>query len=188
MTLDGGFSGTGYHRSPFSGRLYVVNNGFIVGEVPLESESLVPPEQVQTDLHAEVELEFLRRKTGNLSRYKADIDQFHSPELGARLPLRSAADFRVANLLRPRMPRAIDPPRLVQLGNLGCYAYAHVGWRYVLRPAPNELEVLKQVPVPVLVADVPGFLERERSEVVGEMQEAFHLAGRLHPDGGPEGS
>jgi len=186
MTIDGGFSATGYCRSPLSQRLYLVNNGFIVGEVPPEAESHVPPEQVRGDLHREIELEYVRRKTGNLARYQADLEQLRQPEVGSRLPLRSAADFRMAGLMQ-RVMHAPIYPRLVQLGNLGCFAYAHVGWRYVLRPAPNELAVLKQVPTPRLVADVgvPLFVQRERSEVVEEIQDARQLAERLQPDGSP---
>ena len=183
MSVDGGFSGTGLRRSPVSGRLYLVNNGFITGEVPPEAEHLVPAENVIDDLDAEVEVEYLRRKTGNLLRYKADLDLFRRPEFAAWLPLRSAADFRMASLLLRHIERPPVHPRLVQLGNLGCYAYHHVGWRYVLRPAPNELEVLKQVPTARLVADVPRFLERERTEVVGEVQDARDLADLLQPDG-----
>jgi hypothetical protein len=185
MAPDGGFSATGYCRSPISHRIYLVNNGFVVGEVPPEWESLVPRDQVRDELHAEVELEYLRRKTGNLVRYKSDLDQLRQPELGARLPLRSAADFRIAGLILRHLAAAPVHPRLVQLGNLGCYTYAHAGWRYVLKPGPHELEALKQIPVPRLVADagVPLFVQRERSEVLGEMYDARELAERLHPEG-----
>lgn len=184
MTFDGGFAATGYCRSPLSGRLYLVQNGFVVGEVPPEAEASVPGEQVREDLNGEAELEYLRRKTGNLARYKADLDAFRRPDLGASLPLHGAADFRIANLLLARLPRAPIFPRLVQLGNLGCFAYAHVGWRYMLRPAANELEILKQVPIPVLVADdgVPRFVQRESTEVVGEIHLARELAERIHSE------
>lgn len=174
MSGDGAFSATGYCRSPVSGRLYLVNNGFIIGEVPSEAESLIPPEQIQPDLASEIEIEYLRRHAGNLVRYKADLEQFRRPELAAALVLRGAADFRVAGLLTRHVPSASLPPRLVQLGNLGCYAYAHVGWRYVIRPAPNELAILKRVPVPVLIADagIPLFVQRERGEVLQELEDA----------------
>lgn len=186
--MDGGFlGGAGLYRSPATDRVYLLQNGFVVGEVPRELEKSLAKEQIQGVLHVEAELDYIRRKLGNLNRYACDLDHLDAFHLAASV-LRTAADFRLSELAHLDFRRLPAPllPRLVQLGNTGHFAYAHGGWRHILRPAPNELELLRRVPSPQLISDeaIPTFAERERRDVDEERAtvEVLKETLRHHPD------
>jgi hypothetical protein len=177
MSIDDGFLGAGLCRSPATQRIYLVHRGLVVGEVPPEAEARLAPDAVQGALRPEAEAEYLWRKLGNLQRYALDLDQFL--RAGGSLPMRSAADFRISDLARqpPRTLADVLLPRVVQLGNSGCFAYASAGWRHLLHPNPNELDYLRQIPRAMLVGDagLPAFAERERAQLREEYGEAVSL-------------
>lgn len=184
-TMEEDILGWGFYKSPASQRVYFLSQGFVVGEVPAGSERDVG--QVAGALHVAAELDYVRRKIGNLERYTADLDAVKAGADRSQ-PFKSAADFRPVGLAgrdARTMPVGLRP-RLTQLGNTGAFAYAHGGWRSVIRPTPAQVELLKKLPNPSLIGDdgIATFLQRERAEAESERLAARGLLDRLnrHPD------
>src|SRR5688500_14555757 len=100
-----------FRRSPSTGRLYVVQRGAILGEVPEERPGSLAPE-APDDVPIELEAGYLRAKLGNLARYGHDLSDLQRFD-GVLLPPRSAADFRMNELVRYDVPPMLGL-RLVQ--------------------------------------------------------------------------
>lgn len=180
MQDDSAFFTSGLFQSPTSSRLYLMEQGFVIAELPAKADTVVPNAGTERPLEAAAELDYLLRKISNLRTHLQDLEGVAA--FGVRhVPADDA--FQPTDLGRLDLTKMAPAlwPRLVQLGNTGLYLYAQGGWRHLVRPDATNLGVLARLPATQLVADdgLETFLAKEIANVAEEMRGARKLLDEL---------